>query len=127
MDPATVTGEYVVKTDFNSILPGSSMSAPMVTGLIATLLSEFPEKNLTTASMRQYLIEHAEEGIIYDLPVNEKYPNLFVNNGKKIIYNASLTTNAPSDGEEVIDSEIEVEVDNSDSEVEEIDSGEEEQ
>jgi len=111
---------------FERIIPGTSFSTPITSGVIATLMSEFPERNYTTETIRQYLINNAIENIITDLPYHEEYPNLFLNNGKKIVYNATLTTDDDFSDDENIVSDDEVDADvQIDLEVEEVDSSEE--
>lgn len=121
----------VVK-NLNTVFPGTSFSSPIVAGVAATLMSEFPEKKFTSKSMLVYLTEIGEKDIIKGIP--EGYPNVFINNGKKIIYDVDSTTeldvsflseedtimNSDSEIEVVIDSEEVAVDDDSDSEVEDI-------
>ena len=81
---------------------GTSYSTPIVSGVVACLMSENPQVKYNTESMRQYLQELGEKNILDDIP--EGTPNIFINNGKHIIY--------PGDNEEdEDDEEYEVEVD----------------
>jgi len=121
-----IDGDFVINEYYNKVLPGTSTSSPIVAGVIATLMSEFPEKEFNYETTLKYLTDLAEKDMILDLPVNENYPNLFINNGKKNVYDASLLTDIPSveDIESISEDEVEVES-NSDNEVEEIDSADE--
>lgn len=97
----------VVK-DLDTIAPGTSMSSPLVSGVVATLMSElYPERKFTTSSMLDYLKEIGEEGIVKGVP--EGCPNYFINNGKKIIFDVDINTEVedpfPSDNEVEISEE----------------------
>jgi len=114
------TNETVYVENYDSVLPGTSFSTPIVSGIIATLMSEFQELDKT--SILKYLTNHVQtiKDIVFYDNTTSSIP--FVNNGKKSVY----TVNIPSDDEEDITSEVEVEVDdNSDNEEEEIVSADE--
>jgi len=81
---------------------GTSFSTPIVSGVVACLMSENPYIKFNIESMRQYLQELGEKNILDDIP--EGTPNIFINNGKHIIY--------PGDDEEdEEETEYEIEVD----------------
>lgn len=63
---------------------GTSYSSPLVAGVAATIMSDNPTIEFNTRKMREYLIKLGEKGIVSKLdPV---FPNVFVNNGKHIVY-----------------------------------------
>jgi len=108
--------------NYERIIPGTSLSTPIVSGVIATLMSEFPERKFTTESVLQYLKNQAIKKAILDLPANETNSNLFLNNGKTIVYNATLTAddeNIFSDDEGEVDVQVDLDVE------EDVDSSEE--
>lgn len=82
-----VENAYFIK-DIDAFFPGNSFASPIVVGVAATLMSEFPEKKFNYQTILDYLREIGEKDIIHGLP--EEYPSLFINNGKKIIYDADL-------------------------------------
>jgi len=120
------TNETATINNYESILPGTSFSTPIVAGVVATLMSEFPEKQFNYDSVKEYFNNHAEDltGFIDLIPDNKNYTRLFINNGKKSSYKCTLPMDIPSDDEEDITNEVEVD-DNSDNEVEEVDSADE--
>jgi len=63
---------------------GTSFSAPIVSGVIATIMSEFPNQIFDTQSMLQYLYEIGLKNVIQGIP--KGYPNVFINNGKHLNY-----------------------------------------
>jgi len=67
------------------LFKGTSGSAPIVAGVVATIMSEHPEINFNYDSMLKYLqnisIKNAIEDIEKDHP-----SNYFINNGKHIVY-----------------------------------------
>ncbi|ORX85353.1 subtilisin-like protein [Anaeromyces robustus] len=63
---------------------GNSLSSPLVAGVIATIMSEYPEIQFTTKSMLDYLNRIGEKNIIQYVP--DENPTLFINNGKHIVY-----------------------------------------
>jgi len=100
---------YYGKTvkDIDVIVPGTSMSTPLVSGVIATLMSEFyPKRKFTTSSMLKYLTEIGEKDIIKGVPVG--CPNVFINNGKNIILNSDIHSKVKEPDNIV--SEIEIDV-----------------
>jgi len=78
---------------------GTSFSSPIVAGVVTSLISEHSNTTFNTETMRQFLWELGEKDIIDDIP--EGTPNVFINNGKHIVY----------PGNEDEESEIEVEED----------------
>jgi len=108
--------EYgLIIKNFNGVMPGTSFSTPIVSGVAATLMSELPERKFTSASMLSYLIDKGEKNKILGIP--DGYPNVFLNNGKKIVYRPDL--NIVSDNQHFFreinkskhDSDIEIDVD----------------
>ncbi|OUM62857.1 hypothetical protein PIROE2DRAFT_10717 [Piromyces sp. E2] len=95
------------------LLPGTSISSPIVAGVAATLMSEYPEKKFTSKSMLEYLTEIGEKDIIQGVP--EGCSNVFINNGKKIVYDADTETELDdsflSENDQNLSSDSEVEVD----------------
>jgi len=63
---------------------GTSYSSPLVAGIAATIMSEYPEMKFNTKKMRDYLVSIGEKNIISR--VGDGFPNVFVNNGKHIVY-----------------------------------------
>ncbi|OUM59224.1 hypothetical protein PIROE2DRAFT_15289 [Piromyces sp. E2] len=78
-------GYYIKNID--KYFPGTSVASPAVVGVAANLISEHPEIKFTHDSMLDLLIELGEKDIIEGIP--DGYPNVFLNNGKKIIFDAS--------------------------------------
>jgi len=76
-----------ITKNIDLILPGTSFSSPIVAGVAATLMSEYPEKKFTSKSMLEYLTEIGIKDIIQG--VSEGCSNVFINNGKKIVYDAN--------------------------------------
>ncbi|ORX75342.1 subtilisin-like protein [Anaeromyces robustus] len=80
---------YVDFTNYNNYnedgtVTGTSLSAAIVSGVIATIMSENPSIKFTTSSMLEYLEKIGQKGIISNLSSGE--PNFFINNGKHIVY-----------------------------------------
>jgi len=69
-----VSGNNIVENDL-----GTSFSAPIVAGVAATIMSEFPDKDFFTPKMRSYLKNEGLKNIIKGIP--SQYPNVFINNG----------------------------------------------
>jgi len=63
---------------------GTSFSAPIVSGIAATIMSENPDIKYTSELMRKTLIDMSIKGIIGKL--NDSTPNRLVNNGKRNVY-----------------------------------------
>jgi len=63
------------------VVSGTSYSAPITSGVIATLLSEYPEKKFDKNSILDYLIKIGLKGAINDIP-----EGILINNGKHIVY-----------------------------------------
>jgi len=78
----TMTGN----SDYYSCVDGTSFAAPIVSGVVATIMSEKPNLKFTSKRMLNYLKDKGIKGIIKDIPVG---PNVFINNGKKTKYNYS--------------------------------------
>jgi len=69
---------------------GTSASTALVSGIIATLMSDDPQTKYTTSSMLNKLINLSLKNVIKDLPANT--PNRFINNGKNSVYYSGPTT-----------------------------------
>ncbi|KAL6588303.1 subtilisin-like protein [Neocallimastix sp. 'constans'] len=72
-------------------IPGTSYSAPIVAGVISLIISENPEIEYNQEMIREKLIEQSQKNILVNK--NEKNlkkllnsPNVFINNGKRIVY-----------------------------------------
>jgi len=64
---------------------GTSYSGPIVAGVAATIMSEHPDIKFNNSSMLKYLKSNGEVGIIEGLSKKED-SNVFINNGKHIVY-----------------------------------------
>ncbi|ORX52214.1 subtilisin-like protein, partial [Piromyces finnis] len=76
------------KDDYRvEIRSGTSYSAPVVTGVAATIMSEHPEIKFETKSMIEYLTKLSIPGML-DIPdeLKDEIHNVFINNGKHIVY-----------------------------------------
>ena len=73
--------------DVEEVVDGTSFSSPIVAGIAATVMSEFPYYNFTTKKMREHLTKIGVRNIIKGIDKN--HPNVFVNNGKHINYRQS--------------------------------------
>jgi len=73
-------------SDYYSCVDGTSYSAPIVSGVVATIMSEKPDLKFTSKSMLKYLQDNGVKDIIQDIPFG---PNIFINNGKLKKYNYS--------------------------------------
>jgi len=69
---------------------GTSFSSPIVAGVVATLMSENPDIQFTTQSMLEYLTKLGNKNIISGIEHGPE--NLFINNGKRIIYSQNEPT-----------------------------------
>jgi len=83
---------HLKEGDSSGPASGTSFSAPIVAGVAATIMSEFPEKKFNSTEMLKYLKDKALKEIIKDVPTkddatNARYPELFINNGKRILFN----------------------------------------
>eukprot|EP00833_Pecoramyces_ruminatium_P015183 jgi/Orpsp1_1/1189215/evm.model.d7180000070364.1 len=72
------------------IQSGTSLSAPIVSGVVATIMSEFPDEEFNSKTMLDYLTKISLKGVIRGLP--EDAPNYFLNNGKNLVYSGTPTT-----------------------------------
>jgi len=63
---------------------GTSCATPLVAGVAATIMSEYPEIKFNTRIMKDYLKDFSFEGIIKG--VNGTTPNRFLNNGKRTVF-----------------------------------------
>jgi len=63
---------------------GTSFSSPIVAGIVATIMSEFPYYNFNTEKMLEHLVKIGVPNVIKGL--EKGHPNVLVNNGKHINY-----------------------------------------
>jgi len=63
---------------------GTSVSAPIVAGVAATILSEYSEIEFDYKLMKEYLIDMSLKDVLKNMKPDT--PNRFLNNGKKIVY-----------------------------------------
>ena len=99
-----VRNSYISK-DYNGYIynrgSGTSSATPIVAGVIATIMSEHPEIEYTTDSMRKTLIDMSLKDILED--VKPGTPNRFINNGKRVVFSPKKVYNGcgPSSGNKV--------------------------
>jgi len=113
--------ETIFIEDYNGIISGTSFSSPLVTGVVATLMSEHPEKVYNSTSILKYLQKISLNNVVTNMP--DDVSNYFLNNGKNSVYNSkdSFEEEAEEVKEKetsVFDDESEETQGNSDSEVE---------
>jgi len=76
---------------------GTSFSAPIVSGVIASIISEHPEKTFNHDSMLKYIRSIGHKGVVtnilhdkyntgYDEKTSENSENVFISNGKHLVY-----------------------------------------
>jgi len=76
---------------------GTSFSAPIVSGVIASIVSDHPEKTFNHDSMLKYIRSIGHKGVItniledegntgYDEKTSENSENVFISNGKHLVY-----------------------------------------
>jgi len=65
---------------------GTSFTTPIVSGIIATIMSDTPNVNYTPKTMLTHLQNIGLKNIISGIP--EGYPNIFINNGKHLVYSS---------------------------------------
>jgi len=63
---------------------GTSFSTPIAAGVAATIMSENPTVTFNSKSMLLHLYKLGERNIVQGIP--EDHPNVFINNGKHIVY-----------------------------------------
>jgi len=90
--------EYINKNKKNvkEVVEGTSFAAPIVSGLAATIISEHDDIKFTHDKMLKYLRDNGQKGIISGIPhdeynteydeKSENSENVFVNNGKHMIF-----------------------------------------
>jgi len=64
---------------------GTSYSSPIVAGVVATIIQEYPNVKFTSKKMLTYLNDRGLKNIINGIPNGN--PNVFVNNGKRLTFN----------------------------------------
>ncbi|ORX83268.1 subtilisin-like protein [Anaeromyces robustus] len=67
------------------IYGGTSYATPLVSGVVATILSENPDEKFTTESMLQHLRDMGEKNCIKGMEKDDP-SNVFLNNGKRVVY-----------------------------------------
>jgi len=75
-------GKYEIFGNRYNVTSGTSLSAPLVSGVIATLMSEHPEIDYTFETMKELLLDLSIKDIIAGIQSLDT-PNRFLNNGKK--------------------------------------------
>ena len=78
-------GKYELFGNRYNTKQGTSFSAPLTAGVIATLMSDQPDVKYTSESMRQLLIDLSVKDVITGIQSDDT-PNRLINNGKKIVY-----------------------------------------
>ncbi|ORX76932.1 subtilisin-like protein [Anaeromyces robustus] len=85
--PGFVT--YEIMTQYyglkNDTISGTSFATPIVTGVIATIMSENPNQNYNYKTMLTYLQEISLKNIVEGVEKNHS-SNYFINNGKHVVY-----------------------------------------
>ncbi|OUM60045.1 carbohydrate-binding module family 18 protein [Piromyces sp. E2] len=77
---------YFVK-NFTGTNGGTSISSPIVAGIAATIMSEHPGIKFNSTEMLKFLRNIGEKDILEGVP--EGSPNIFVNNGKHLVYSSN--------------------------------------
>jgi len=72
------------KEDISEYNSGTSFSAPIVAGVAATIMSEFPYYNFDTKKMLEHLNEIGLNNIIEG--IKDGHPNVLINNGKHLSF-----------------------------------------
>ncbi|ORX83217.1 subtilisin-like protein [Anaeromyces robustus] len=73
------------KKNTEGIFNGTSGSAPIVAGVVATIMSEYPKTTFNYDSMLNYLKKISFKNAIVD--IEKDHPsNYFINNGKHVVY-----------------------------------------
>jgi len=89
---APVTGEYAMKNKNNKLeyrrFQGTSLSTALVSGVIATIMGEHTDTKFDIKSMKAYLKKIGLNNVISGIPEG---PNLFINNGKHLVYGDDST------------------------------------
>ncbi|ORX42857.1 subtilisin-like protein [Piromyces finnis] len=70
--------------NIDKVVYGTSFTTPVITGVIATIMSEHKEIKFTAKSMIAFLQKMGLKDKIQGIPGD--YPNYFINNGKHIVY-----------------------------------------
>jgi len=66
-------------SDYYTWVDGTSYAAPIVAGVVATIMGENPDMKFTSKKMLNYLVETGIKGIVQDIPIGQ---SVFINNGK---------------------------------------------
>jgi len=84
--PGTVKAFYRNENgkDFEYYDQGTSYAAPIVAGIAATIMGEFPYYNFNTKRMREHLTKIGVKNVIKG--IEKGYPNILINNGKHLNY-----------------------------------------
>jgi len=90
--------EYIneEKKNVKQVIEGTSFASPIVAGLAATIISEHDDIKFDHDTMLKYLRDNGQKGVITNIPhddynkdydeTSENGENVFVNNGKHIIF-----------------------------------------
>jgi len=73
--------------DIDKVVYGTSFTAPVITGVIATIMSENTDIEFTSKSMMNHLKKISQKNVIKDIP--KDFPNYFINNGKHVVYSSN--------------------------------------
>ncbi|ORX85844.1 subtilisin-like protein [Anaeromyces robustus] len=88
--PGTVTYPDLESGSFTGtgFSSGTSCSTPLVAGVVASIMSEYPEIQFDNDKMKKTLIEMSIKNAIdfKDSDITNDTPNRFINNGKQSIY-----------------------------------------
>ncbi|OUM60239.1 carbohydrate-binding module family 18 protein [Piromyces sp. E2] len=71
--------------DIDKVVYGTSFTAPVISGVIATIMSENPHIEFTSSTMWNHLKKISQKNVIKGIP-DKDYPNFFINNGKHVVY-----------------------------------------
>lgn len=92
---SNVQGAYIGSPDRSAFLSGTSMASPLVAGVVATILQEYPWA--TTQEVRAILELWGQKGVMNNVPSTSPTPNLFlVNNGGETPFPTRLPTGQPT-------------------------------
>ncbi|OUM60094.1 hypothetical protein PIROE2DRAFT_14220 [Piromyces sp. E2] len=103
----------VYDANFNNVEfidAGTSYSSPIVAGVAANIMSEFPEHKFDSYSMHDYLIKIGQKDIIDGIMEG---PNIFINNGKRMLN--YINGEEQTFNQNVSDIEVDINVFNDDS------------
>lgn len=92
---SNIQGAYIGSPDRSAFLSGTSMSSPLVAGVAATILQEYPWA--TTAEVKAILRLWGQKGVMNNVPTSSSTPNLFlVNDGPETPFPTRSPTGRPT-------------------------------